>query len=275
MLNSAIIVFREFFEISLIISIVIFAVKDIKSYKKYVISGILVGIITSILSAFAFFKLQSNFSEQSQEFFNIGILSLVILLIFYTVIWLQYHSKQHFEKIKNTSKQIIDGSKPLYAISIIIASSMIREGMEIVLFLAGIITSGTPVYEVGIGFIIGSMAGILSGLLMYYGLVKVPQRIIFTLTKWLLIFIAASMSSEIANMLQSANIINVFYEQLWNSEWLLSENSILGQILSTLIGYNSNPTILQFLFYAVTIILIFVVQKIIDKKQKIIQQKKI
>ena len=40
---------------------------------------------------------------------------------------------------------------------------------------------------------------------------------------------------------------------VWDTSWLLSERSILGNLLHTLIGYAERPTELQLVFYVGTL----------------------
>ena len=71
MFSTAIIVFREIVEISLIISIMAASTQGIKHRNYYLLKGILLGILGSIILAFFTTKLDMLFDGYGQELFAI------------------------------------------------------------------------------------------------------------------------------------------------------------------------------------------------------------
>ena len=55
---------------------------------------------------------------------------------------------------------------------------------------------------------------------------------------------------------------------LWDTSWLLTDNSIVGATLHILIGYDSQPTGTQVLFYVATLVGIMVATKIVKQKHQ-------
>jgi high-affinity iron transporter len=49
---------------------------------------------------------------------------------------------------------------------------------------------------------------------------------------------------------------------VWNTSWLLSEGSIFGRLLHTLIGYTERPTELQLIVYIGTLVAMYVLMRI-------------
>ena len=49
---------------------------------------------------------------------------------------------------------------------------------------------------------------------------------------------------------------------VWDTSWLLSEGSLLGKLLHTLIGYTERPTELQFLAYIGTLFAMFLLMRL-------------
>jgi high-affinity iron transporter len=49
---------------------------------------------------------------------------------------------------------------------------------------------------------------------------------------------------------------------LWDTSWLLSEKSIFGRLLHTLIGYIDRPTEMQLLVYIATLFAMFLLMRI-------------
>jgi high-affinity iron transporter len=74
----------------------------------------------------------------------------------------------------------------------------------------------------------------------------------------LITLLAAGMAAQAVAFLQRANWLNSLDNVVWDSEWLLSDKSIAGRALHTLIGYTDQPTAMQLLVY-VTVLLVTVV----------------
>ena len=66
---------------------------------------------------------------------------------------------------------------------------------------------------------------------------------------------------EIA-FLQQANIITALDQTVWDTSWLLRDESWLGRALHTLIGYVDQPTAMQLIVYAATLATIAVMMKL-------------
>ena len=78
------------------------------------------------------------------------------------------------------------------------------------------------------------------------------MRHFFRATNWMLMLLAAGLSSSAAAYLIQANWLPTLANQLWNTSWLLSNGSLAGQALHVLVGYEARPAGMQLAFWAVT-----------------------
>jgi high-affinity iron transporter len=131
---------------------------------------------------------------------------------------------------------------------------VLREGSEVVLFLYGIVAAGTSASSLLLGSILGLAAGAAFTALTYYGLLAIPTRYIFSVTSVLIALLAAGMTAQAVQYLDAAGLITVLGERLWDSSGLLPQDSIVGRLLHTLIGYNDRPTELQLITYTMTLL---------------------
>ena len=92
--------------------------------------------------------------------------------------------------------------------------------------------------------------------LTYAGLVRLPPKLLFSVTGWMVTFLACGLASQAAGFLQQAGLIDSLSGTLWNSSDLLPVSTIAGRILHTLIGYTDQPTTLQGVAYAATLVTI-------------------
>jgi high-affinity iron transporter len=54
-----------------------------------------------------------------------------------------------------------------------------------------------------------------------------------------------------------AGLIPGVVEHLWDTNWLLDEGSLAGQMLKTLFGYNGNPSLTEVISYATYFVVLF------------------
>ncbi len=92
--------------------------------------------------------------------------------------------------------------------------------------------------------------------LTYAGLVRLPPKLLFGVTGWMVTFLACGLASQAAGFLQQAGLIDRLSGTLWDSSALLPVDTIAGRVLHTLIGYTDQPTTLQGVAYVATLVVI-------------------
>jgi high-affinity iron transporter len=97
--------------------------------------------------------------------------------------------------------------------------------------------------------------------LTYFGLVRIPTRALFTTTTVLIALLAAGMAAQAAAFLEKANWLTAMDNVVWDSGWLLSDTSIAGKALHTLIGYTDQPTAMQLIVYLAILAVAFVLMR--------------
>jgi high-affinity iron transporter len=250
MLQISVILFREMLEITLIVGLLMAATQGVINRNIYISIGIVIGAISSAIIAASINNL-SNFADGSgQDLLNISVLSISVIMIGFTVVWMKKHVSSLNNEIKKTSIAIKSGDLPSFTITTIIAMAVMREGAEIILLCYGLkVTINHNLSSLITGGLIGSLLGILVGGLIYFGLINFCRKYIFLVTNWLLIFLAASTASQIPNFLASAGYLTKYTDPLWNSASLISERSLIGNVLHMLFGYSEQPSLMQIIFY--------------------------
>src|SRR6185503_16929547 len=107
--------------------------------------------------------------------------------------------------------------------------------------------------ELAGGFALGLAAGLVLAVGMYFGLVRVPAKHLFTVTGWLILLLAAGMAAQAAAYLVQADILPALGESVWDTSYLLPDDSVIGKIMHTLVGYTARPYGIQLGFYAITL----------------------
>jgi high-affinity iron transporter len=105
--------------------------------------------------------------------------------------------------------------------------------------------------------------------MLYWGLLRIPMRHLFTVTSWLILLLAAGMASQGAAFLNQVGLVPSLGGVLWNSSFLLHENSLLGRTLHALVGYVSHPLGIQVVFYLGTITIISLLMRVSGRRTTI------
>jgi high-affinity iron transporter len=112
------------------------------------------------------------------------------------------------------------------------------------------------------GGVLGVVAGAAFTALTYFGLLAIPTRYIFSVTSWLIALLAAGMAAQSVQFLYNAGVVNVLGTTVWDTSWVLTESSLFGQLMHTLIGYTAQPSGLQILAYIATLVAMYVLMRV-------------
>ena len=266
MLAALIIVFRESMEAGLVIGIVLAATRGVVGRGLWVSYGIAGGLIGACTVAAFARSLDAAMAGMGQELFNALILSIAVISLTAHNVWMSRHGREMAEKMKAVGAAVMAGSCSLMALAVIVGISVLREGSEVVLFLYGIAIAGNDsAVMMLMGGTVGLGLGALMTALMYLGLVRISTRYLFKVTSCMLALLAAGMASQAIAFYQQADIVNAFSQTAWNSSGFLSEDSIPGKALHTLIGYTDRPTIMQLIVYGMTLGIIAILMRLFGR----------
>jgi high-affinity iron transporter len=253
MLATGVIVFREVLEAALIVSIVMAAAKGVAGRGRWVSYGILLGIAGACLVAAFAGAIAQAVQGRGQELLNAAILLLAVAMLGWHNVWMSQHGKALARRMKTIGHDVAVGDRPLSVLLVVVTMAVLREGSEVVLFGYGIYASGAQSMSMLIGALGGLGVGVATGVLLYKGLLRIPTRHLFAVTGWMILLLAAGMAADAAGLLSQAGVLPAIREGVWNSAWLLNEQSLLGRLLHILVGYTQRPSALQILFYVATL----------------------
>jgi high-affinity iron transporter len=253
MLSTAIIVFREVLEMAIVIGIILAATRGLAGRMLWIGGGFAGGAAGAGLVAFFTETISRQASGLGQELMNALILFTAALFIGWTALWMRKHFRDMTSHIRQVGQEVAHGHLPLYSLFFVIALAVLREGSEIVLFVYGMVISGQGVVSIASGILLGAVLGLMAGIMIYAGLLKMSAKYMFKVTNVLLILLVAGLSAQGAAFLSAAGYFSDYAATLWDSSWLVSDASLAGKALHGLIGYSAHPTVIQGIFYIATL----------------------
>ncbi len=257
MLSVALIVFREVLEAALLVGVVFAASAGIPARGQWILAGIGLGLGGAIAVAGCAEQLAGLAEGIGQELFNAGVLFAAVLMLGWHTLWMSTHGREMLGATRSLSHEIQRGTRPLYALAIVVGLAVLREGSEIVLFLGGMLAAGTTN---GGGIFMGGSIGLIGGVLLgggiSRGLLKIPTRHLFSVTGWWIALLAAGMSAQALAFIAQAGLLSRLTETAWDTSLLVRDGSIFGQTLHALVGYIAAPMVIQVMGY-LTILALF------------------
>jgi high-affinity iron transporter len=239
LVNSVVIVLREVLEAALLISVLLAQSRRMQLRARWLLPALALGVSGAIAYAMLLGPVTELFDGVGQELTN----ALLQLGIFAGLVATVFLVARHSPRT-NESQGILTA-----CMAVTVALAISREGSEIFIFVSGFLVMKEMLLSVALGSLAGAGIGCSVGVLLYYLLLAMPERRA-TLTSLALLGLAASsMCSQATKLLIQADWLTVS-GPLWDSSGVVPEQSVLGQLLYALIGYEASPTAQEVAAYA-------------------------
>jgi high-affinity iron transporter len=259
-MEEFIITLRESLEAALIIGIIFSYLKktDKSEFGKFVYIGIFLGILGSIIGAIGFHKLVGNFDGVAEQIFEGTTMVIGAILIVYLIVWMA-NKKEASAAIRDQVNNALDKNRGL-GLMLLVFVSILREGVETTLFLSAVVSNQNGISQ--ISAFTGIACGLLIGYGVYLGLRGMNLKYLFSISSALLILFATGLFAHGVHEFQESGLIPILVEHMWNTNNIISSESIFGEFLKSLFGYNANPSLMEVLVYwSALIIMVLIYNK--------------
>src|SRR5438270_11471112 len=160
MLGTALLIFREVLEASLIVSVVCAATRGVPERGTWVAGGVAAGVLGSLVLAVFAGAIGSAINGVGQELFNACVLLAAVAMIGWHAIWMASHGRQLALQTRTLGSSVSSGERPLAALLVVVAIAVLREGSESVLFVYAQSANGSDMAELSIAVSVGLLSGI-------------------------------------------------------------------------------------------------------------------
>jgi high-affinity iron transporter len=256
LLSSVVFVLREVLEAALLLSLLMALSKRLDISCRWVLVALIAGLLGAAIYGFNIDRVSEWFEGVGQEVVNAALQIIIyILLCILAALSVRRH-QGHAASDKFISV--------LMAASVVLA--IVREGSEIMIYLSGFLQVSDLLIPVLAGSVIGAGIGISVGVVFYYLLLNLVRRAAVITGGVLLSLVAAGMAAQATQLLTQADWLPSQYP-LWDSSWLVAEQSVFGQVLYALVGYEATPTPLQLFIHVSSLILIVVIAVVAGRSE--------
>lgn len=256
MLASFLLSLREGLEAALVIGIVLGAINKIrrKDLASSVWLGVLGAIAASILTAVVLTRFGMSLEDSAEQVFEGTTMLIAAGILTWMIFWMGRQARFLKNELENGVNKAAAsaGKRAVFWLAFV---AVVREGVELAIFITAAFFAGDPsqimsnTIQTLAGTILGLGTAALLGYTLFATAVRLDLRRFFQVTGVLLILFAAGLVAHSVYEFNEIGWIPVIIEHVWNLNVVLDENSILGQLLRTLFGYNGNPSLTEMIAY--------------------------
>ncbi|MHB1433344.1 MAG: FTR1 family iron permease [Streptosporangiaceae bacterium] len=251
MLATGVIFLREGVEASMIVAILL-AYLNRTGQRRY-FRDVFIGVGAALLLAgaagvVAYLTIRTYAGSRVQTIFETITFLAAAVLLTYMTFWMRSHARGLKADLQSRADAAM-GRGTRTGLSLLAFQAVGREGVETVVFTLAIAFSTTARG----GMLAGGAIGLAIALAIAVAMYRLGHRInigrFFTVVGTLLMVFAAGLLVDAVQNMQELGWLPVATRQLWHTGTILNENSALGDIAHSFLGYAQSPTVLQAIVY--------------------------
>ena len=255
MLPSFLLALREGIEAALIVGIVLGVLKKMNRLDRvpYVWLGVAAAAAVSILGAIGLNLMGAKLEGAAEQVFEGVTMLLAASVLTWMIFWMQRQGRLIQTGLEADVKTALTRGQA-WALFSLAFFAVVREGIELALFLTAANFSAAEASQTPflgwLGGVLGLIAAVIVGWLLFDTTVKLNLRRFFQLTGVLLIVFAAGLFGTAVHEFNELGWIPSVVEHIYDVNSIVPESSLVGQFLKALLGYNGNPSLTETIAYA-------------------------
>jgi high-affinity iron transporter len=248
-LAAVLIAFREGVEAALVVGIVVGYLSRIGRSDRAPFAWIGVGtaLVVSAALAVVMNRVGATLVTPYEQLFEGTTMLIAVAVLTWMIFWMRYQARFLKGELEARVRNVIStgASLSLVGLSFLV---VFREGVETALFLAANAFAADGASTL-FGALVGLALAATVGIAIYALAVHLNLRLFFDVTSILLVLFAAGLLALAVGEYQEVGLLPVLAMPAWNMQALLSNESLLGSVLRSLVGYNDQPSVLQVVGY--------------------------
>ena len=248
MVPAYILFLREGLEASMIVSILLAAVQKLgrpRDEMRAIWGGLTLALVVSAAGgAMLFLTLRQYDGTTFQTIVETFAYLIAVVLLTGMTFWMQRHSRTLKQEL--TARAAAGGS--VLAIGLLTFTSVGRESLESVVFMLAFAFKSNG-WLLLLGGVLGAASAIGLAIAIYRLGARMDYRRFFQVMGLLLLLFAAGLLGDFVQNLQALGWVQFGTAHLWSTAQWLNEDSWLGDLLHSFVGYAESPTVLQAFVY--------------------------
>ena len=248
MVASFLLIFREGFEATLLVAIILAYLVRIgrKEQSRWIWYGVSGAVALSVGSGAVMFVTASSLQGDALKVFKGAAMWFAVAMLTYMILWMRRQSRTVAHDLRSGVDQAVEKGGAV-ALATLAFAMVFREGLETALFMFSVAQTSTPL-QVALGVTAGLAGAVALGYAVYVGGKRINLGTFFKVTGGLLLVVAAGLFAHGMAMFQTASLIPAFFYPLWDLSHVtvLTHESFVGQFLIAFFGWDPKPDLLEF-----------------------------
>jgi high-affinity iron transporter len=260
MIPTFVIFLREGIEASMIVAILL-AYLDRMGQRRHFrdvflgVGAAAVLLVGGGIAAYAF--IHQYRGSTAQTVFETVTYLLAACVLTYMTFWMQAHSRTMSAELERRSAEAMSG-KARFGLGVLSFQAVGREGVETMVFTLAIVFASSNQSATtghGRGLLLGALAGLAVAFAVAFAIFKLGRRLnlglFFRVLGIVLMIFAAGLLADAVENMQQLGWLPFLGHTMWNTTGILAEDSSLGDVFHSLVGYAGQPSALQVLVWVV------------------------
>ena len=262
MLPTFVIALREGVEASLIVGII--AAFLVKEGRRDALGRMWIGVgiaVTLCLGIAVLLRIaDDNLPQKQQEGLETVVGLVAVAAVTYMILWMRRNARLLRGELEGSAAMALAKGSTLALVGMAFLA-VLREGFETAVFMLAVFQDTTNPSAAGFGAVLGLLAAVLIGFLLYRGGVRINLARFFRFTGVVLVFVAAGLASTAVHTAHEAGWFNGLQTRAVDLTWLVGPGTVRGSLITGMFGLQPQPTVgeaLAWLLYAVPMALFVV-----------------
>jgi high-affinity iron transporter len=250
-LGNALIGLREGLEASLVVAILVaFLVKtDRRRELPRVWLGVTIAVVVSVGVTLALTLAEQALTFEASEALGGSLSIIAVGFVTWMIFWMRSHGRSMSKELEGK----LDAAITMGPIAVVVMATLAvgREGLETAVFFFSAAQAAGQTVGPLIGFLIGIAVAIALAYLIYRGAMRINLGKFFTVTGFLLVFVAAGILAYGVHDLQEAGVLPGLNTIAFDVSAAVPADSWYGTLLKGVLNFSPRTTWLEAIVWVV------------------------
>jgi FTR1 family protein len=258
MLPTFVIGLREGVEAALIVSIIATFLRQegARGALRWVWLGVGIAAAICLAVGIVLQAVDEELPQRQQEMLETVIGGVAVGIVTFMVVWMRRHARGLAGELRESTRAAL-ASGSVGALVAMAFFAVFREGLETAVFLLAAFQSASDPATAGAGALLGIVAAIVIGALIYRGGIRLNLTRFFRITGVVLALVAAGLVASTLHTAHEAGWVNVGQDEALDLSWLVVPGTWTAALLTGMLGLQPRPTTIElagYLAYAIPVV---------------------
>jgi FTR1 family protein len=192
--------------------------------------------------------LDQELPQRQQEGLETVVGAAAVAIVSFMIVWMRRHARDLSGALRRGAGAALARGSTTALVGMAFFA-VIREGLETVVFLLAVFQNAEDPTAAGAGAILGLVAAVGIGALIYTGGIRLDLGRFFRLTGAVLVLVAAGLVASTLHTAHEAGWLNVGQGQALDLTWLVVPGTWTSALLTGMLGWQPQPSYAELIGY--------------------------